>query len=293
LEPDPTCSSLDWSFLGVAPSHSQFAGVLGGFIFVAIFTFVSTWRGNTHKLPNLSLLLTAFFVLALDSMLFGIISGERVCIRAYTEGVVASGLLAIGAGSVFAGIAHVLDLHEVDRDLARLSRLLVYTSQAIAIAFMSVTVFGFLDYLPGTPSWSYGHPPQWWQLAYIVVLFALLTAAIYFRPTSADGARRALRLASYATTLYGLVGAAIFGAAASIPGTTWRTSTPAVLPLAITAATIFPPIALLTLARTLPQFEPVKDDTHRPSLKLRPTARQSTNLPRPRPRRRRVTPQRR
>lgn len=254
MDTDEVCGKLDWTFLGSASSHSQFAGVLGGFLFASVVLLFGTPRSNGRTPPDLSLLLSAFFVLMLDSFLFGVIAGERVCARAHTEGTVASGLLAVGAGAIFAGLTRLFESHRAGTDFARLSRLMVYASQIISMFLIAVTVFGFTDHISETHAWQFGKLPPWVMWAYTVTVLILLAVAIYRRPQDVIDTERTVRLAAYASIPYALISVAIFGIASATPQADWEGSVPIPLVLsAIIIVLVLPPAALLTLARTLPR----------------------------------------
>lgn len=157
------CEALDWTFIGSASSHSAFAGVAGGFVFAVIGILIGQRDGGRKRITALILFTSAFFILALDSLLFGVVAGEQLCMRAHTEGMVASGLLGIGAVSMFIGLAWLFDLFETRddgaADLERLSRVVVYATEAIAILLLTVTAFGFLNDLITLRSWKGTAPP--------------------------------------------------------------------------------------------------------------------------------------
>src|SRR5689334_7818140 len=98
-----------WSMIASAPSHSQFASVVGGFIFTGIVLLIEGGKSNgnstSRRVPALMLFLPALLSLLVSSFLFSEVAGEQTCIRAYAGGVLAAGLLGVGAVGVFSGVS--------------------------------------------------------------------------------------------------------------------------------------------------------------------------------------------
>jgi uncharacterized membrane protein len=120
--------------LDAAPAYSAFAGILGGFVFLAIITLMAERRSSVSsaqeetknssqtdellaqndkraagRVSTLRLFLPALLSLLVSSFLFGEVSGEQVCDRGYVEGLLTASLLAVGASGVFSGIVWMLD----------------------------------------------------------------------------------------------------------------------------------------------------------------------------------------
>lgn len=104
MNPDEFCTSDQWSVLSAAASHSQFAGVLGGFLITAIALLMD--KKSRESIHTLALFSSAVLVLMLSSFLFSLISGNQtpaegdargICAIAWTQGAVSTGMLAAGA----------------------------------------------------------------------------------------------------------------------------------------------------------------------------------------------------
>ena len=111
MNPDTSCTSDQWSMLSSAASYSQLAGVLGGFLITAIALLFD--RSSREGVHTLALFSSAVLILMLDSFLFSLMTGTQVpddgdrrgiCAIAWTQGAVATGMLAAGATALFGGL---------------------------------------------------------------------------------------------------------------------------------------------------------------------------------------------
>lgn len=130
------CAELEWSPLGSASSHSQLAGVLAGLVFAGIVVLFSDRNPNTQRTRAVVLFSGSLLALVVASLIFGVIAGEQVCAKAWTETVPASGLLGLGALGVFAGISWLFNAY--DDDYGRTTRLITvitYTLAVIVVTF--------------------------------------------------------------------------------------------------------------------------------------------------------------
>ena len=82
---------------------SALAGVLAGFMLNGIVVLLSQRMKDIGKVRALGLLLAAFVALGLDSYLFALVTGDSSCHRAWTEAMLAAGLLGIGTVAIIAG----------------------------------------------------------------------------------------------------------------------------------------------------------------------------------------------
>jgi MFS family permease len=97
------CSNTaGWSAVASAGANTALAGVLAGFMLNGIVVLLSGTM-NIGKVRALGLLFAAFVALGLDSYLFGLVTGDNSCQRAWTEAMLAAGLLGVGAVGIIAG----------------------------------------------------------------------------------------------------------------------------------------------------------------------------------------------
>jgi hypothetical protein len=97
------CSNPGWSAVTSAGANATLAGVLAGFMLNGIVVLLSRKMKNIGQVRALALLLAAFVALGLDSYLFGLVTGDSSCNRAWTEAMLSAGLLGIGAVAIIAG----------------------------------------------------------------------------------------------------------------------------------------------------------------------------------------------
>jgi MFS family permease len=102
-ESNVNCTDAGWSAVTSATANATLAGVLAGFMLNGIIVLLSRQIREFAKVRALGLLFTAFVALALDSYLFGLVTGESTCRRAWTEAMLAAGLLGMGAVAIIAG----------------------------------------------------------------------------------------------------------------------------------------------------------------------------------------------
>lgn len=189
MDPDQSCSSDQWSMITSAASVSQLAGVLGAFLITAIALLFD--RSSREAVYTLALFSSAVLILMLDSYLFSIITGtvvpddgdrSVVCAIAWSQGLLATGMLATGTTALFGGLGWMLATHAVNKTsgrsgddigsycfLAALGGWLTFGSTMATTLILSETVIDYLRFM-------YRRPPSFWLstaitgLALVVIL---------------------------------------------------------------------------------------------------------------------------
>ncbi|SPM34560.1 hypothetical protein MRAB57_2380 [Mycobacterium rhizamassiliense] len=224
MNPDNFCTSDQWSMITSAPSTSQLAGVLGGFLITAIALLFD--RGSREGVHTLALFSSAVLILMLDSFLFSLISGTQppdnadrqgICAIAWTQGDLATGMLAAGTTGLFGGLGWMLASHAVNKVpsedpadiraycfLADLGGWLTFGSAMATTLIMSETSIDYLHFV-------LGHRPALWLTGAIVGFSAAVIlldfALVYIRTktlnrslaNTAEPTRLALRSIKVAT----------------------------------------------------------------------------------------------
>lgn len=248
MNPDTACSTDQWSMLTSAPSTSQLAGVLGGFLITAIALLFD--RNSREGVHTLALFSCAVLVLMLDSFVFSLISGTTVpedgdrlgiCAVAWTQGIAATGMLAAGTTALFGGLAWMLASHVVnkfpeqtddnDQDARAYCFLAVLGSWLTFAAAMSMTLVmseTTIDYL----TYMYAGKPASWAIslviaaaAVVVLVDARLVAGRSLRlrrslinpAESTLLAMRSIRFATVSMLVLAIVASALAGSASRIP----------------------------------------------------------------------------
>jgi hypothetical protein len=102
------CANAGWSAVTSAQANATLAGVLAGFMLNGIVVLLSRMMTEFAKVRTLALLFTAFVALGLDSYLFGLVTGDSSCRRAWSEAMLAAGLLGMGAVAIIAGFGFLV-----------------------------------------------------------------------------------------------------------------------------------------------------------------------------------------
>lgn len=190
MNPDELCTSDQWSVLSSAASHSQFAGVLGGFLITAIALLMD--KKNRESIHTLALFSSAVLILMLSSFLFSLITGNQVpaegdargiCAVAWTQGAVSTGMLAAGATALFGGLGWMLASHAVNRVseqdpedvgaycfLADLGGWLTFAAAMTTTLILSETAVDYLHFM-------YARRPDLWVTGLIITVAALVILA--------------------------------------------------------------------------------------------------------------------
>ena len=190
MNPDEFCTSDRWSALTSAASHSQFAGVLGGFLITAIALLMD--KNSRESIHTLALFSSAVLILMLDSFLFSLITGTQVpsdgdrrgiCAIAWTQGAVSTGMLAAGATALFGGLGWMLASHAVkkisEQDaedagaysfLADLGGWLTFAAMMTTTLILSETTIDYLHFM-------FGRSPDLWVTGVIIISAAIVILA--------------------------------------------------------------------------------------------------------------------
>lgn len=204
MNPDPSCSSDQWSVVTSASSISQLAGVLGGFLITAIALVFD--RNSRESVHTIALFSSAVLILMLDSFLFSIISGtvapqdgdrRDICVIAWTQGFVSTGMLAAGTTALFGGLGWMLASHAVNKVteedpddlrafgfLASLGGWLTFAASMAMTLIISETSIDYLHFVYGQH--PQGQHPQPWVAGIITgsaALIILLDFVVVYRRT--------------------------------------------------------------------------------------------------------------
>jgi hypothetical protein len=276
------CDNLTWSPVAVAPSHSALAAVLAGFVFAGVVMILGQARTAGYHPRSLTLLISSFFVLTLDSFLFSVIGGERDCSRAWTEMMIGAGLLGIGTLGVFGGIAW-LALDRSDR-YAHASRYITVLTRWIAAIIPMYLLITTLYYLDDT----YGPElvPIWLRLVAWGCPAAVLAAVLTVTVAQLRGRWRPgewnIKIAAYSSVAYGIASAFCFGGLSG-PGDAhsgtpiWTVATAVIFALALSALATVTHVLALPPTRARPKDERSEPFSGGPVTPSVPAARNRTD----------------
>lgn len=270
------CGTVEWNLGASAPTYSQLAGLLAGFVFTVIVLLLSKQHRATHDAQVLSVFLSAFAVLGLASYSYGVISGETApgsCGRAATEVTVAAGLLGMGAVAIVVSLAWLVTDFTRSADMGRAERSdpengLEDPRQALG-TLMNVLVRGLatmVSLLLGTNIADYTdlaigrtlHPVLFWTISVAPVLLLItatstlnMAARQWFSPSWRN--RKLLHSTLLVEIMFAIVATGYIAVIASTPLDRW---TPIPTWAAVTTpvlTTVVPVLVLATLITALPR----------------------------------------
>lgn len=222
--PSPTGSvGVDWNPITAAPAQSAFIAVLAGFVFIGIVHLL-TDRERRYSGSTLVLFIAAFLCLAAGSYLGSLVSGEVACLRAWSESMFVSGLLAVGVVAMLCGLAWLipdhLGAHRPTRWFVMTSVLLV---ALVVTELLTTTARGYILDNPVKPVWR--DIATWYVLAMPAIIVAFLARNIAHR----GGAQRisgyqqaAVTVAGGVILIYVLGSLAVLGFISDRPANLWN-----------------------------------------------------------------------
>lgn len=250
------CSSLDWNPVDVGQPHSQLAAVIAGFLFAGIVFLLGRERPQKNDSYPYVLMLPAFFALLLDSFFFSVISGEQSCLRAWTETMIAAGLLGIGSLAVFVGLSWIVhNARPGDREPLRIVWITSYVIAGVVLLHLLVTT----DYYLGD-MYAPDGPPTWLvvttRLSIGVSVLLLIGATLVRRRLASK--RSAVRWAAYCVLGYGIVCSFAIALLGGRSTTAWERTSGWVNATAVLLALTTAGITAATLITALPDV-PAKE----------------------------------
>jgi hypothetical protein len=284
-----SCSVTVWSAVSSATANATLAAVLAGFMINAIILLLGTkdMTARAGYVHALTLLFTAFIALGLDSYLFGLVTGEGAgasqCRRAWTEAVLAAGLLGIGTVAIIAGFVFLFAVYFSDNtnDLGASLHLLqdvcTLVRTGVVVVVMALLWLSAHSYLAavfpsGPPRLARYLVDGYLGLGLLVVAMLTVTLPLavlrrdeepsglikWLRASGPPHFIRALRLGVFAALLYSVSTVLFAAVVTSRPVTFWNPASGDVRAVAVAAVLwmlVVPllPIYMLT-ARVVPAF---------------------------------------
>lgn len=289
------CAIHGWSPIASASADSQLAGVLAGFVFTGIILLFG--RRGPKNTQALGLFCSAFVALGLDSHLFGVISGgmqDPFCVRVWSEGMTAAGLLAVGAMAVITGLSWLLASHveattegedskpsQPSRaiNLDWMVRVIAYGVGVTVTLLLASTTYDYLSIvytarIPGFLAWSVTLSPI--SVATISVGIALLTRRISDNRglNRSNIANIGLRVAAYGILSYVVAGPIFAGVISELTAGVWRHPSPFVVGAALSAGLVLPALLMVALVQAVPCLSPAEAMNHRDDDPVEPIAPQ-------------------
>jgi hypothetical protein len=257
---------LPWDPIASAATHSQLAGVIAGLVFGGIVVILQRRESGFADGQAIVLFVIGFATFALDSFLFGVVAGERLCDRAWTETMAAAGILGIGAIGLFTGISWLLVGHDgVGSAAVRVTRHVAYVIAAIVGIHITVTARDFLHDV---------HPrlDTGWitavQRIYIAIVILIIIVHDLLRRRIAPAAGQVVNFAAYAALAYVATTSAVFAVLAGMPPEDWDDG-----------GSLRRSVTVACIAVVLPLFALIAQLMALPESKLQRTRSQESNKP--------------
>ncbi|MGI5501325.1 hypothetical protein ACQEU1_13960 [Lentzea sp. CA-135723] len=258
-----------------APTNSQLAGVLAGFVFTGILILFG--RPGPKNTQTLSLFAATFVILGFDSYLFSLISGgdsDPVCSRVWTESMAASGMLAAGATALIGGIRWLLAHHlddeaegEVpDSNTVDLDRLSLYMLYGVATAVMLLLAATTLDYFqvvfehraPGWLNWLVSLSPlAVGATAVVLTRRRARRTAVDDSQQRSNRATRSLSVTAFGLLVYAVVGPVFAGVLTNLPTSLWSPTPALLIVMGVVIGLVFPAVLLVALIVSAPPISGV------------------------------------
>lgn len=277
--PDGACAGTGWSAVASAPANSQLAGVLAGFVFAGFVMVLTERHVSPLRVATLRLFIAGFIVLALDSYAFSLLTGdvaERACGRVWTESLIASGMLVVGAVAVISGMAWLLASYAEPRpggpvagarsdgmrEVERLLRRSVYGISVLTVLLLSTAAHDYVNVA------FMGRAKPWWATwvapLYVLLVGAAMIATVWRRQrrearyggTASDPSSKELSVAFAGAVSYAVLGTAAIGVITSTPAGSWRPVPEGVALTTVTVVLIMPVPTILALLHAMPKLRP-------------------------------------
>jgi hypothetical protein len=177
------CSDAGWSAVTSAGANTALAGVLAGFMLNGIVVMLSSQMRDIGKVRALSLLFAAFVALGLDSYLFGMVSGDSSCQRAWTEAMLAAGLLGVGAVAIISGFGLLVAEYVTTADseptalLTTLFNWLRAGTALVVLGLLNMTSWNYLSAVLGSHVPGYAKDLLWSYLGIGAAALVILVAS--------------------------------------------------------------------------------------------------------------------
>jgi hypothetical protein len=160
LAPSPAPDN-EWSAVNAAVSYAQLAGLLAGFVFIALTIAITLPRDSdseeqdAHR-NSTTMLATAFVVLLVASLFYVVIAGDLNSYRATFKATVASSILALGALLLMSGTAWLFFEYQLPRTALSNFRTLSVLLLLLAASFVALTIEDITQWLEDDFANAYG-----------------------------------------------------------------------------------------------------------------------------------------
>lgn len=269
-------SGSGWSIITSSAANSQLAGVLAAVIFSGIVILFA--RRSARSSQALGLFSVTFVVLAFDSYLFGTITGltaERFCVRAWSEGMTAAGMLGAGGFALVTGISWLMADHadvfhgdttalQDHRTLGALSRYMILGIATVVSMLLTMTSLDYLDVVYESDPPARLVAASWAAPLAVLLLTGVLTAGrgLLRRLTSATRPAPIwpFRLAAFALLTYGIAGTLAAGWMMARSNSAWESpDQTSVVAVSMAVGLVIPSALIVAIVIATPEIVPHRE----------------------------------
>lgn len=249
------CDFAIWSPIVSAGPESTFAGILAGFVFlgmISIWTVEHPTSRQAGEWPKrrsyaLQFFSVAFIVLALDSYITAITSGEADCNRASVEEAFSGGSLGIGAAAMLAGLAwQLVTLSERVRELKVILRWMLGGLGLLIVFMLALSAVGVGEQLLNGRSHDFVDSVPW--IAGAVLLIAVVFAVRRGLRSDPEKLGRAVLAGSLAALADGILSTLFGGIGGIVSIGYWATAPTPMVDIIVVLMIVMPGIALVATA---------------------------------------------
>lgn len=242
---DELCKQLEWNLLDAASSFSSFSGLAASLVLASMVIIMIEHRGDESLTIAVAVFTVALVALGLDTFIFGAASGEVLCARGDTQGLLGGSTMAPGVVVLLLGITLLqAKFKHAHAGLTLLGN--VVTSLAAAgtmalLALWSVRYVNNLKILRLLPAGVISYAPS----LIVVGLFVVVTIVIALVAPGDRGRHITIITTMCLYLVHLLVSFVMYVATIVLPAAQWTVHTDSVvLILTITIAIVFPFVEL-------------------------------------------------
>ncbi|RJQ74444.1 hypothetical protein D5S17_22725 [Pseudonocardiaceae bacterium YIM PH 21723] len=258
---------MEWNILKAAASFASFSGLGASLIMASIVIIVIQHKGNDKPLHALALFIVTLAAMALDTFVFASATGDKICARATTQGLIASSTLAVAIAVIALGVSWLVSTLD---DCPPYLRLLSSVVAALgSVGAFSILVLWSIYYYKGLVRLEL-RPGPIWPFSYALIpigVFLGLTALVIGLGLRRKGRGRAIVFCTICYMSHVIAVMLAYVATFVVPGEWWA-SAPAtfdewMLTGVYAVTLVFPMIELVAVVASLdwrPWRPPLTDD---------------------------------
>ena len=249
---DELCKQLEWNLLNAASSFSSFSGLAASLVLASMVIIMIEHRGDESLTIAVAVFTVALLALGLDTFVFGAASGEVLCARGDTQGLLGGSTLATGVVVLLLGITLLqAKFKHAHAGLTLLGNVLTSMAAAGTLTLMALWSVRFVNNLKTLRLLSIGVVSYAPSLI-VVGLFAVVALIIALVAPGDRGRQITIIVTMCIYVVHVFVSFVMYVATIVIPVSQWTVHTgSAVLIPTIAIAIVFPFVELAGVVMSL------------------------------------------